>query len=1335
MKRILFAIVIFIFLRDIVLPCQGFSKNEDIRILSSSPTQLTFEFKPQDWQVQDKSVDGKNFVAFTFLHSTVTAEMGAPQIPARILTLGVPLNGNATANIIDSQYETIHNANLLPVPEVSPGEIDYNATYKPDKKIYKANSYFPVQLVEANAPSIFRSQRIVRLIVQPLQFLPAQNLVRKYTRIVVQVDFNGSANTQQRPVISKDEEWYEDLLLNYSQARRWRQAPAHRLQKSTTHVFGGGNWFKITIATTNGETKEGFFKVDGTTLSAAGIPLASLDPKTIQLFNNGGRELPQSVTAARPDSLIENPILVFDGGDGKFDANDYIIFYGHSLDGVAFDTETGQYRHHIHHYSRENAYWLTFGKQEGKRIQDKDSLPTSGLTEEPGFRDLVFNEEELTNVYKSGVDWLGATLSSTKNSQSYLFSLPGAIPEDKTDFRFAVAAATTGNHQFTFFANGNPLGEFSKIGSSSSYVVGNAEFSSTGVLLDGSNTVTVKYNPTADTQFAYVDWVEVEYNHKFQAVADQLIFNSPIRKGSAFYKIANFKSDDINVFDVSDFSAIKRISASSIGNGNISFADETNASEPQHYVALTPAAYQYVTDVSAVEMDDLRTSRTADFIIITADDFYQQAMELQSLRENWNPENRLETQVVKISDVFNQFGWGIVDPAAIRNFLIYAKNSWGNPMYVLLFGDGHYDYKDNLSTHVEKNLIPPYETSDRGEYSTRATDDWFAYTSGEQNGIQMAIGRLPVQTVDEAQSVISKIVNYETKPDFGEWRKRVVIVADDELVVGGRGNETLHTEQAERLSEQHVPALLDVKKIYLMNYPAVKTASVAGVTKPQASEALMEEINRGSLIVNWIGHGNEDLWSHENVLYGPTDFAKIQNGDKTALWIAATCEFAYWDLPEKQSLAEKILNAQNRGAVGMIATSRLVYSSSNAAFNYSLYDQLFKNYESSGLTKRIGDATLLAKQSVGDHINSEKYGIFGDPCMRLGAPRHRAIIDKIQPDSIQALRKVAISGHIEKDNTAWNEFSGQVLLRVQDSRKLKVHVTASGTETKYKMAGNSIFRGISNIVNGQFNLEFIVPKDISYGGNDGRVSAYFWNDKYDGDGDYNGLAIGGTAVDLVDHEGPIMKLYFNNPDFASGDYTTPNTMLHVDISDSLSGVNIAGDIGHKIIMTLDEDETNAKDITEFFEYNQGSYVSGTAKYPMYSLSEGLHSIQIKAWDNSNNSSIIESSFTVVAEKDLKLRNVLNYPNPVKEDTQFTYELSRDAEVTLKIYSVAGRLLKSFEPVSGQIGFNVYPTTWDGADQDGDLLANGVYLYKISAKSHAEDGEQRTDKIGKLIIAR
>jgi flagellar hook assembly protein FlgD len=182
-------------------------------------------------------------------------------------------------------------------------------------------------------------------------------------------------------------------------------------------------------------------------------------------------------------------------------------------------------------------------------------------------------------------------------------------------------------------------------------------------------------------------------------------------------------------------------------------------------------------------------------------------------------------------------------------------------------------------------------------------------------------------------------------------------------------------------------------------------------------------------------------------------------------------------------------------------------------------------------------------------------------------------------------------------------------------------------------------------------------------------------------------------------------------------------------------VNIAGDIGHQITMTLDDNYGETRDITEFFEYDKGSYVSGRLKYNLYDLDEGDHGLQVKAWDNSNNSAIAETRFTVVTERELQIRNLLNYPNPITETTSFTFELSQDAEVSLKIYSVSGRLLRKFETHMASIGFNLFPVVWDCTDQDGDVMANGVYLYKLIARAD-RDGETVTEeKIGKLVIAR
>jgi len=232
-----------------------------------------------------------------------------------------------------------------------------------------------------------------------------------------------------------------------------------------------------------------------------------------------------------------------------------------------------------------------------------------------------------------------------------------------------------------------------------------------------------------------------------------------------------------------------------------------------------------------------------------------------------------------------------------------------------------------------------------------------------------------------------------------------------------------------------------------------------------------------------------------------------------------------------------------------------------------------------------------------------------------------------------------------------------------------------------------------------------------------------------------GLAVGSTGANLVDNEGPKMHLYFGNPNFVPGDYVSTRPTLTLSISDSISGVNTAGDIGHQILLTLDGDYANSRDITEYFSYNEGSYTDGKLTYTILDLPIGEHAVQVKAWDNSNNSSIIETDFVVIDDTDLEIRNALTFPNPMEDESSFRFELSQEAKVSIGIYTVAGRLIKKFEPAQGHVGYNIFPETWDGRDRSGDRVANGVYLYKITAKSWREDGTLTVEKVEKLIVAR
>ncbi len=1319
----------------------AFAAHNDVSIVSSTSQQMILEVTIPDWIERDINAASGSYKAFTFKDAELLGEIGTPQLPVKTLTLGVPQNGDMSVQVLDFDSETLPNTRLAPIPYIKRTDMDVQYTFEPDERVYQQNENFPAAVVSAGEPYPFRSQRLVKLQVFPLHYQPLQNTVRKYNRIRLQVTFTGNVNNSPQIQPQENEFVYEKLLLNYEQARAWRAVPPQSLlRKAATNSFQGENWFKVTITGDGTGGMEGMYKITGATLREVlqkeNKTLSSIDPATIQVFNNGGRELSHDVVNAKNDTLVENAILVVGGNDGSFDESDYILFYGRSLEGEEFVENRNQFRHYIHPYSYKNVCWITFNAQRGKRMESLSSLPTDGLSPQPHFRDLAWIEEERYNIYNSGTVWLGRELTNRSNTYSVSFDLPGAVPQEQAEFRFSLASLTSGRHYFSMYANGNNLGQYEQSGATYSYALNQTSFVADGVLMSGENTVTVNYNMSSDAAFSYVDYIELEYRRAFQALDDRLIFTAPLQNEPARYQISGFSRSDIRVFDVTDFANVREIRAE-VNNGVVDFADQSNMLDTKRYIAAAPSVFKNV-GAETITPEDIAGLRNmavnADYIIITHDDFYQQAQQLESLRENWSPKDRLETHVVNYSDVIKEFGWGIEDPAAIRNFLAWAQDNWGSPQYVLLVGDGHFDYK-NIRKQNVPNLIIPYETEGTYENYTRVTDDWFTYTEGNDAGMQMAIGRLIVQTVDEAQNVINKIIQYETQPEYGEWLKTVTIVADDEYT-NDTDWEILHTDQAERLAEQYVPDLLNVNKIYLIDYPAVKTASITGREKPAATLDLLEQINRGSLIINYIGHGNDELWAHEKVLDHTRDFSKFENGKRLAMWVAATCEFAHWDQPVDQSFAERILGAQNRGAVSMVSSARLAYADDNAAFNYLLYQYLFDGYEETGRTARVGDAVMLGKEIKTNRRNNEKYALFGDPAMRLCAPQYRAVINDITPDSIQALSKMQISGYIENQDQMLADYNGKMLVRVLDTRKGYKYESPSGVNSRTLYTeGNTIFRGQAKIENGEFNVQFIVPKDISYGGGDGRISLYFWDDNSSGTGYRHGLGVGGTAVDLVDNQGPTMQAYFGDPSFVPGDYVSTRPTLTVEVADSLSGVNTAGDVGHQILLTIDEDFTNSIDVTEYFTYNEGSYTNGKLSYTILDMPIGEHIIQVKAWDNSNNSSIVETHFVVIDDSELNVRNALNYPNPMTDESTFRYELSQDAQVSIKIFTVAGRLIKTFDPMPGRVGYNIFPQSWDGRDEQGDPVANGVYLYKISAKSYTETETLTAEAVEKLIVAR
>jgi hypothetical protein len=1317
----------------------------DARLVQATNRQVTIAYQMSDFQLQPLQLGSELAMRPHFKDAVTINTPSAPDLPTRVFVLGVPPGAQVEVSVIPGTPEELSDIFVSPVPIKEPADDLTRFRYTPDPQIYGRDVYYPGELYRVDPPAQFRQQTVVRVQVMPVQYNPVTRQLRLYRDLQIVVRFIGGqlpnaqtlSPTLSAPLREAEEEFYRELLLNYEQAKAFRQ-PRQRQLARGANLQIDGPLYKIAIR------QEGIYRIDGQALSRSGINLAEVQPATIRMFNNGGRELPRDMRAPRPQGLIENAIYVSDGGDGRFDANDFILFYGRGVEGFAFDSTTGLASHYLNHYGFDNYYWLTYGGNAGLRMAERSPLPVAGLSPAANFREYAFVEEERVTIYESSQTWFGALFNNQNDSKSYKVQLTDPVSESTLSMRFAFYALGSGSHQMTITFAGQTLDELSIPGD----FYRTFDVPKPGGLAHGENELLLKYRGSSEAAEVYIDYFEMSYDRLLKLVDGALTFNGRVGAGPFAYTLSNADANTFWLFDVTDFSQATRLPAQNwqVNGAQVTFADVGSPGKiPRRYIAATPTAFKGIDRLTRDEVSNWRTpDHTADMIIIAHEDFLRRNSstesdegplgKLKELREGKPEGERLTVEIVNIQDVFDEFSCGMYDPVAIRDFLKYAYENWQQqPMFVLLVGDGDYDPK-NIIAKADKNWIPTYHTTELDHLGNRVTDSWFTYVDGTDTKMDMAIGRIPARSFADVEAYIEKIIKYETQLIFGPWRNTVIMVADDEYGQSGvpASWETAHIVDTETLIALNTPKFFDVKKVYLTEYSAVQSASISGIRKPAATEALLRLINNGALLINYTGHGNEGVWSHERVLDMPTELRRIQNGDRQALWVAATCTFGKYDIPDKQSFSEELIFAAGRGAIAVLATARDVFSSSNAALNQHYYTHLFKN--SRQISSRIGTAMMVARAETGATQNDEKFHVLGDPSLRIAIPRYSANLLSITPDTIKALAVMTVRGKVQRDGGDWPDFNGFIRLESLDSRRDVTYQSPGGFSIRYVIPGNSLFRGEAPVRNSLFEVQFFVPKDITYGGQFGRFNLYFWNHAADGNGYRDNLSVGGTLGSFADQTGPQIQIGFvGADDFRSGGTVGMNPVLRAVIADSLSGVNITGEIGHKIMLTLDGGENDKIDITNLFSYDSGSYTRGSVVYQLDNLSEGRHTVEIKAWDNLNNSNSTGVEFVARQQERLALYEVMNYPNPFPNQTAFTFDLNLEADVRVKIYTLSGRLIRTLELPNAQRGFNMLP--WDGRDEDGDELANGVYIYKVIAVQRQSGEVMRAEEIGKLVVQR
>ena len=560
----------------------------------------------------------------------------------------------------------------------------------------------------------------------------------------------------------------------------------------------------------------------------------------------------------------------------------------------------------------------------------------------------------------------------------------------------------------------------------------------------------------------------------------------------------------------------------------------------------------------------------------------------------------------------------------------------------------------------------------------------------------------------------------------------MTFVGDDNDVV-----ETSHSNQAETLSDyvKQTYSFVNINKIYLDAYE--QENSTGGQRCPLVNEAINEQINKGTFVVNYNGHGGELGWAHERIL-GMEDIASWDNKHKLPLFMTATCEFSRYDDPERTSAGEEVFLKENGGAIALLTTSRIVYTGSNMDLNESFLEHLFP--EDSNDDKRLGDIVRLTKNNVSNvsSTNHRNFTLLGNPALRLAYPKLEIVLDDIQ-DTAQALGLTTINGKIVAEGVVQDNFNGYVYPSVFD--KSIDYQTLQQDESPliiFDLQNSSLFRGFSRVENGHFSFSFIVPKDINYGYGNGKISLYakgIINDQViDAMGsDYN-IIIGGTAKNFdEDAFGPEVRLFMNDTNFVNGGMTNESPSLLALLSDK-NGINsVSNSIGHDLVAVLDDDNANPIELNAFYQADLDSYKKGSVLYPLSNLDEGKHTLKLKVWDVYNNSSESEIDFYVLKSEELSIQNLINYPNPVVDFTSFFFEhnqVNDPLDVTLMIYDLSGKLIFESNEIITPIGFKYGPIRWNAQSNKGYRLNSGTYVYTIIAKASNDKFQQES---GRLIL--
>ncbi len=1139
-------------------------------------------------------------------------------------------------------------------------------------------------------------------------------------------------------------------------------ATSNRVLTFADHsALSEGTWYKVAIA------RDGIYKMDKSFLNQLGVNTNGINPQNINVYGNGGQLLPENNQDPRYDDLQKCSILIQGESDGSFNEGDFILFYGKGPDTWkrSYDTTLNRslWTHNKHYYSDSAYYFIRVDDVSPKRLISLPEVIEAETHTVTKFQDYQYVENDLFNLIKSGREFYGDQFD-LNTTGSFNFNFPNISTTDEASLETLVAVRSVGGNSNFKFSAGNAQLFTQQTTSSAGEISAAAVTDYASILFNpgGSNiNVAVEFQKFNSESQGWIDFIRINAARNLIMSGNQMKFRDTTQIGAG--NIGRFQLGSANsvsglqIWDITDYINPAEV-AFAANNGTAEWKLATDI--VHEFIAFGNGGFLVPSPRGQVANQDLHALNDVDLIIVSSPGLREAADQLAQIHSD-------EGQIVAIvspQQVFNEFSCGNPDVTAIRMMMkmLYDRAD-GNtdllPRNLCLFGDGSYSNNKGWEAFLGNNLIVFESNNSLSPTQSYVSDDYFVLLSDDDNGsslneLDAGVGRIPASDLPEALGYLEKVRTYisqntnptgdayclgdENGTPYGPWRNVLTFVADDQDGNGG-ATEPIHLRDSNYLADsiQVRYPQYDIVKIFMDAYKQEPTPG--GERYPDGENAIRQRIESGSLIVTYIGHGGERGWAHERILSINT-ISNFTNKYKLPVFLTATCELARYDDPSYDSAGEVLVMNPNGGAIAMLTTTRIVFAGENFEMDKAFFKYALESHNIPNLS--LGMINMLCKNEVGSgNYSKPNFSLLGDPALKMTYPKLDVYTTHINgnditlyTDTLKALQEVEFKGYVGDINgNKITNFNGFVYPTVFDKiTQVETLNNDGGTVQNFNVYNKNIFKGKASVNNGDFSFKFIVPYDINYSVGNARVSYYAVGGNDDGHGYSTAFKVGSSLEGaLLNNVGPQIELFLNDTTFISGGVTNTEPILIAQLKDE-NGVNTVGNgIGHDLTAILDNDTQNPIVLNEFYETDLDTYKSGKVRYQLFKMTEGQHTILLKAWDVHNNSSTATLDFLVANSSNVALQHVLNYPNPFTTRTQFMFEHNQACEsldVKIQVFTVGGKLVKTLDQKVKQNGFRSDPIAWDGLDDFGDRIGKGVYVYKIEVRNESGDTAEQFEKL-------